>query len=306
MVVKTLNINQIHYFLAIVKTKSFSDAAYDLFISQSSISKQIKSLEDELGIPLFTRTSNKRTLTPAGELFYNYAKSAYELHRDMLLEMEQLKNNIVSSISVGNIPIIPMYTNFNIGVILAFFQESIKDASINFETSEASQIELLRMLHDGNIDFALVREERIPNIEDFDSQLCSSDKMVLVCKKNHPLAKKQQVSFNDIAQYQLFMLGKESELFDLIMSPFAKRNLKIKIHGESLKPKIIQGMLTSGNYVSILPNHVVDLNCFPELCTIELEETIESHVLFIRLKNRQKNKYKDLLWKFWQKYSFNK
>lgn len=52
-----MDMNQVRYFLAIVKTKSFSEAAYELFISQSSISKQIKSLENELGVVLFERGS---------------------------------------------------------------------------------------------------------------------------------------------------------------------------------------------------------------------------------------------------------
>ena len=56
-----MDMNQVRYFLAIVKTKSFSEAAYELFISQSSISKQIKSLENELGVVLFERGSTERT-----------------------------------------------------------------------------------------------------------------------------------------------------------------------------------------------------------------------------------------------------
>ena len=68
----TITIEQIQYFLAIKEFNGFSNAANELCISQSSLSKQIKSLETELGTMLFERTSKITKLTPAGEDFYIY------------------------------------------------------------------------------------------------------------------------------------------------------------------------------------------------------------------------------------------
>ena len=61
-----MNFDQLKYFLTIVKTGSFSEAADEMFISQSSMSKQIKALEHELGIDLFKREHSKIYLTSAG------------------------------------------------------------------------------------------------------------------------------------------------------------------------------------------------------------------------------------------------
>lgn len=299
---RRLNINQIHYFLAIVKAKSFSEAAYDLFISQSSISKQIKSLEDELGIILFTRKSNQRTLTPAGQVFYRYATTMYEQHKDMLDELDRLKNSLVSTIRIGTIPIIPMYTNFNIGINLAFFNEYYKENSVNFDTYEAPQVDILHNLYNGYTDFAFVRQERIPNLNNFDFQVCSIDRMVIVCNRNHYLASKKTVSLKEAANYQLFLLSKESEVRSLILSAFKEQNLNLKIHGESLKPKIVQGMLTGGHDISILPDNVVDLQTFKQLCVIPLKEKIESRVLLVRLKKPNTSKLNQAFWNFWQDY----
>ncbi len=58
-----MNFNQLRYFVAIVKHGSFWSAALEEYISQSSLSKQIKALETELGVVLFNRTGNKITLT---------------------------------------------------------------------------------------------------------------------------------------------------------------------------------------------------------------------------------------------------
>lgn len=293
-----MNINQIQYFLAIVKTKSFSEAAYELFISQSSISKQIKALEDELGICLFNRNSPQRTLTPAGKVFYRYAKSAYEQHREMLAEIENIKKNASSTLRLGNIPVSPMYTNFNIGSDLAVFQNNYKEESINFEIFEGTQSEILKELYNNNADFGLVRLEKIPEPNDFDSIVLSNDTMVVVVNKAHPLATRKQLCLKDIAKHPLFILSKETELRSPVIEAFASQGLTINIHGESPRPKIIQGMVKESMDVTLLPQNVVDLSTFKELRIIPLKETISSKLAAIRLKNTKRSELAEAFWEF--------
>lgn len=292
-----MNINQIQYFLAIVKTKSFSEAAYELFISQSSISKQIKALEEELNISLFNRGSGQRTLTPAGKIFYRYAKTAYEQHKEMLLEIEHLKNNMSSTLRLGNIPVSPMYLNFNIGADLALFQNNSQETSINFDIFEATQPEILKELYNRNADFALVRKERIPEVEDFDTILVSDDIMVAIVNKDHPLANAKELTLKEIAQHPLFLLSKETELRTPVLEAFAAQGLAINIHGESPRPKIIQGMVTESMDVSLLPKNVVDLASFSDLRRIPIKEQIKSQLVAVRLKD---SKHTQLAQEFWE------
>ena len=69
-----ITIEQLKYFLAVEKYKNFSVASYELCISQSSLSKQIKALENELDTILFDRTTRNITLTDTGKEFLIYAK----------------------------------------------------------------------------------------------------------------------------------------------------------------------------------------------------------------------------------------
>lgn len=68
-----MTLSQIMYFLAVVKYKTFTQASDELYISQSSLSKQIKALELELGHTLFNREAKENTLTAEGERFLVYA-----------------------------------------------------------------------------------------------------------------------------------------------------------------------------------------------------------------------------------------
>ncbi len=73
-----ITIEQLTYFLNLSEYKNFSLASYELCISQSSLSKQIKSLENELNVTLFDRSTRIVSLTPAGHEFYIYAKKAVD------------------------------------------------------------------------------------------------------------------------------------------------------------------------------------------------------------------------------------
>lgn len=291
-----MDMNQVRYFLAIVKTKSFSEAAYELFISQSSISKQIKSLENELGVVLFERGSTERTLTPAGYTFLKYAKSILSFHNNMLLELEQHKDDLSGTLRIGSIPIVSSY---NVGKNLATFQSFCKGATINFDMHETTQFDVLKELHNKDIDLALVRIDEIPNLEDYDTLLYTIDEMVLVCNKKHPLSQKTEVSLKEISKFPLYLLGKKSTLNYLAIHPFEEINVKVRLVGETSRHKILLQILTNSQNVSILPKALVDLRTYKQLCIVPLEIKIYSKVAMIRLKNREYNRLTRSFWDFW-------
>ena len=79
-----MTFEQLNYFIAVVESDTFFDAAYKMNISQSSLSKHIMKLEKELDLKLFDRSSRSATLTQAGEFFYNEANtfiSRYQVMR---------------------------------------------------------------------------------------------------------------------------------------------------------------------------------------------------------------------------------
>lgn len=94
-----MNFNQLRYFVAIVKHGSFWSAALEEYISQSSLSKQIKALETELGVVLFNRTGNKITLTEAGQCFYDYALQLLETKNEMHQELMAFEDTPIEEVN---------------------------------------------------------------------------------------------------------------------------------------------------------------------------------------------------------------
>ena len=103
-----MDIRQIQYFLSIVETGSFSAAADEHFISQSSLSKIIIALEKELQVSLFDRSKRKVFLTEAGDAFLKHASKLDAAYKDMVVELDGYKSE-TDSFSVAAIPVLTQY-----------------------------------------------------------------------------------------------------------------------------------------------------------------------------------------------------
>ena len=150
-----MNFNQLRYFVAIVKHGSFWSAALEEYISQSSLSKQIKALETELGVVLFNRTGNKITLTEAGQCFYDYALQLLETKNEMHQELMAFEDTPIEEVKFASIPIVSSY---KISTLLSEFQKVNKNRRqvVNYNILEEEQKDVLMLLKNDKVDFAFV------------------------------------------------------------------------------------------------------------------------------------------------------
>ena len=105
-----MTIAQVKDFLAILEFGGFSAAADEMYISQSSLSKQIKALEAEIGLELFVRSNNKVSLTPAGEIFLKYAQKFNRTYTELMTKMSYLQKDAASeTVYFGTLPLMQDY-----------------------------------------------------------------------------------------------------------------------------------------------------------------------------------------------------
>jgi DNA-binding transcriptional LysR family regulator len=96
-----MNFTNISYFLVIAEEGSVSSAARKLFVSQQSLSEQLKKMENEIGTPLFQRGNHHLTLTPAGECFYYSCKGITDMYNSVLTDIKDITENRKSRITVA-------------------------------------------------------------------------------------------------------------------------------------------------------------------------------------------------------------
>ena len=166
---------QIKYFLAILEYNSFSAAAAEMYISQSSLSKQIKALENEIGISLFIRANNKVWLSAGGKLFLEYAKEFNTSYESMKKRFAALEDDSPSGyVSLGTLPLM---ADYHITEKLVHFQ---KNSNIQVNISEADQNFILKMLRTQKLDLAILRLDYLsPEIYEF--YPIQNDNFVFVC-----------------------------------------------------------------------------------------------------------------------------
>jgi len=147
-----MEIRQIQYFLSIVETGSFSAAADEHYISQSSLSKKIIALEKELGVPIFDRSKRKVSLTNAGEAFLVHARKIDLAYKAMVVDLNGYKSD-TDSFSIAAIPVI---TQYGITSYIAQFQDLYPD--IHFNLEELHGLNIFPALEERRFDLAITRQ----------------------------------------------------------------------------------------------------------------------------------------------------
>src|SRR5512136_89121 len=172
-----MEIRQIQYFISIVDTSSFSAAADEHYISQSSLSKMIISLEKELAVTLFDRSKRKISLTEAGEAFLRHARKLNADYKAMQVELEGYKS-AADSFSIAAIPVLPQY-----GIATSIAQFRDRYPNIRFSLQEIDGLNILPALTEGSFDLAFTRHNYL-DLNRFVSLEICKDKLLLVVSKH--------------------------------------------------------------------------------------------------------------------------
>ena len=188
-----MDIRTMEYYLAVVREGNISAAAEALHVAQPSLSRQMKELEEELGVTLFQRGSRRITLTEEGMVLRRRAEELVQLMQRTEDEVRQVKNHLTGSVRIGA------------GESHAFHYLSQTAASlaaeypgIRFDVVSGDTRDLLDQLENGLIDFALV-------FTDFDRTLYHSvelpaeDSFGVLLRRDDPLAQKEALTLADLS-----------------------------------------------------------------------------------------------------------
>lgn len=146
-----MKLQRLRYFVTLAKTLSFSRTAEVHYVSQTTVSQQIKALEDELGRALFTRTKRKVELTPAGRAYLEDVRKALDLldYADEKVRLFRADEMLVLRVAVAN-GLTPGY----VAPILGSFEDANPDVALDCSYRQA--VDLHPALVAGDIDVALM------------------------------------------------------------------------------------------------------------------------------------------------------
>lgn len=278
-----ITIEQIQYFLAINKYNSFSLAAHELCISQSSLSKQIKALEKELDTLLFNRTSRATHLTPAGQDFYPHAEKFLRDYNHIIQSMKKHSISKQKSLTLGTIAVITQY-----GLTSAFAAFKHQSPNIDLNIVEAENDEIISMLVNSEVDFAIVRDYNLPR-DLFDVFPIASDQLVVVTSCKHHFADKKSVSFSDLKNEDLIICFK-SGMYDVCLKECNKFGFTPNISHNISKIETILGLVSEGFGITLLASAVLKPFNNPHISIYPLTDPVPSNLALVTMKRAHNSK----------------
>ena len=184
-----MDIFQFEQFQMIAECGTMREAAERLFLSQPTLSHNIKKLESELGCKLFTRSSNQLRLTPYGELVLERTREIDATFKAMVAEVEDLKRREEATLRVGSYSYIA--SGFVMSPVAAEFPES------RFVVDNCATDTLKAGLKDGRYDVLLATD--IARDKVFKWQKLYTEQAYLSVPRDHALANRDSVTASDMA-----------------------------------------------------------------------------------------------------------
>lgn len=193
-----MNLRQLQIFTHVASTRSMSETARQLFMTQPAVSQTIAELEEQLEVKLFDRLNKKLILTDVGEVLHTYSKRILELVEEAnrtirdFVNLEQGRLRLGASTTIG-IYLLPK--------IVGEFQKKHASVETSFTIDNTSVIE--RMVSDNQIDLGLV--EGIVRSGDIRVEKLLRDELYLICSPNHHWVRegKQTVMPDEVSQEPL-------------------------------------------------------------------------------------------------------
>lgn len=245
-----MELRQLKYFVTVAKTLNFSDAARKLFITQGTLSQQIKQLEDEMGFQLLSRTSHSVTLTEAGEELLPIAKKTIEESENCRKKMNELRGALTGSLSIGVTHSFSMLLG---GTIRDFMK---KHPGVKLKIYYKTATELSEMLQDGDLDLFLAFKPAQLS-DDIEAETLFPSRLSVVMRKDHPLATKKEISLEELKSQSIALPGSGLQArknFERFVN-LDTRDMDVRI--ELNDPIMILDILQSSDMVSILSSFAI-------------------------------------------------
>jgi LysR family hydrogen peroxide-inducible transcriptional activator len=268
-----MTLTELRYIVAVARERHFGRAAEGCFVSQPTLSVAIKKLEEELDVKLFERGASEVSVTPLGEAIVRQAQSVLEQAAAIKEIAKRGKDPLNGALRLGII--------YTIGPYL--LPELVKNAieltpQMPLMLQENFTVKLLDMLRTGELDCAIMAEP-FPDTGLAIAPLYD-EPFVIAVPKNHPLAKRQRVSADELKQETMLLLGTGHCFRDHVLEvcpEFARfssdaEGIRKSFEGSSLET--IKHMVASGMGVTVVPQLSVPRDPQPHVVYVPFEEPV--------------------------------
>lgn len=269
-----MEIQQLYYYMELCKQKNFTEAGYACNMTQGALSKQIRKLENELGITLIRRNTRKFELSKEGEIFLSYAKKMTETYEEMLKNVQ--KNQ---EIKIGCMPVLAPY---HFARLVADFRKEYPDIKLVIDERIASEIQE----NSDRYDFLILRENMMEDQKKFRFSPLYDDKLCAVLYEKHPLYGRDRLQLKELKDDVFIFPERGSGSYEVFYKSCEKAGFEPKIAFEFPQANTIMSFVSEGVGVTITFSTVYREAKCAGVKMIPLEDELHSVISLFYRKNK--------------------
>ena len=269
-----MEIQQLYYYMELCKQKNFTEAGYACNMTQGALSKQIRKLENELGITLIRRNTRKFELSKEGEIFLSYAKKMTGTYEEMLKNVQ--KNQ---EIKIGCMPVLAPY---HFARLVADFRKEYPDIKLVIDERIASEIQE----NSDRYDFLILRENMMEDQKKFRFSPLYDDKLCAVLYEKHPLYGRDRLQLKELKDDVFIFPERGSGSYEVFYKSCEKAGFEPKIAFEFPQANTIMSFVSEGVGVTITFSTIYREAKCAGVKMIPLEDELHSVISLFYRKNK--------------------
>jgi DNA-binding transcriptional LysR family regulator len=232
-----MEIRQLKAFLAIAEAKTFTAGARRVNVTQAAISMQIRQLEEEVGLQLFTRTPRRVILTEAGEYLLERARKILREHDSALAEIAEVAGAEYGRLRIGTAS--GTFAMHQLPGIMQALKVKFPNSELTVASGTSERL-VDRMMH-GELDTAFVS---LPvDNANITTESIFSDEIVAIAHPDHPLAKEKYISAATLSHENLILGERGGNTRRMIDEFFAAANVRPNVTMELSRQEAINLMV---------------------------------------------------------------
>lgn len=241
------------YFITLASIENYTKAANLLEISQPTLSHNIASLEDELGIKLFEKRGRSIMLTQAGKIFLEYAENSVKILEEGKDKLRQLDYELHGAISIGHVNV---QSNAKLPCYMKGFMEMNPSINIKFDlhidTTEDIMKGIKNDLYDVGFCFGSSKYPELELLPLWDEEF------VIITALDHPLANRTNVTAEEILEYPHITYSEKSLVHSAVQTYYRAVKKHPKVVGTVEVTGAMIGLVSSGMGIGFAPISAVE------------------------------------------------
>ncbi|MGO5023978.1 LysR family transcriptional regulator [Lawsonibacter sp. LCP25S3_G6] len=275
-----MTLQQLEFSIAVAEQRHFTNAANELYVSQSTLSKQIIALEKELGIQLFVRNHRNVYLTCAGEEILEYIRRIVDEYVELQRQLSDSKCVSVDQIQFGAVPILNHY-----GITEQLIQFCKDNPDISLKISETVTADIFDMLDCKKIDIGLIRTAYLKD-NCYDVLPLLKDEQMVLVSEDHPLSDRRVVDLTQLAEDRFMLMDTDPYYTRFYRKLLRDAGIQPKIEYTGMRVETIKRCVKNNTCVSLMMGKVADYPHMPGTVSLRIKGYPSLYLALVVKKDR--------------------